>query len=47
MASPSGGHRPRKDRYVYRIDTGVVEHLERLNEAFVRAWWHWWFFAQT
>ena len=25
----------------------VVEHLERLNEAFVRAWWHWWFFGQT
>src|ERR1700729_2153898 len=24
----------------------IVEHLERLNEAFVRAWWHWWFFAQ-
>jgi haloacetate dehalogenase len=25
----------------------VVEHLERLNEAFVRAWWHWWFMGQT
>ena len=25
----------------------VVEHLERLNEQFVRAWWHWWFFGQT
>jgi|SRR5690242_20050020 haloacetate dehalogenase len=25
----------------------VVEHLERLNEAFVRSWWHWWFFGQT
>lgn len=25
----------------------VVEHLERLNEAFVRSWWHWWFLAQT
>jgi haloacetate dehalogenase len=25
----------------------VIEHLERLNEAFVRAWWHWWFFGQT
>ncbi len=25
----------------------VVEHLERLNEAFVRTWWHWWFFGQT
>lgn len=25
----------------------VVEHLERLNEAFVRSWWHWWFLGQT
>ncbi len=25
----------------------VIEHLERLDEAFVRAWWHWWFLAQT
>jgi haloacetate dehalogenase len=25
----------------------VVEHLERLNEDFVRAWWHWWFLGQT
>ncbi len=25
----------------------VIEHLERLNEAFVRSWWHWWFFGQT
>ena len=25
----------------------VVEHLERLNENFVRAWWHWWFLGQT
>lgn len=25
----------------------VIEHLERLNEAFVRTWWHWWFLAQT
>ena len=25
----------------------VVEHLERLNEAFVRDWWHWWFLGQT
>ena len=24
----------------------VVEHLERLNEAFVRTWWHWWFLAR-
>ena len=25
----------------------VVEHLERLNEPFVRTWWHWWFLGQT
>jgi haloacetate dehalogenase len=25
----------------------VIEHLERLNEAFVRTWWHWWFFGQA
>ena len=25
----------------------VVEHLERLNEPFVRNWWHWWFYGQT
>jgi haloacetate dehalogenase len=24
----------------------IVEHLERLNEAFVRTWWHWWFYGQ-
>jgi haloacetate dehalogenase len=25
----------------------VTEHLERLNERFVRTWWHWWFLGQT
>ena len=25
----------------------VVDHLERLNEVFVRTWWHWWFYGQT
>jgi haloacetate dehalogenase len=25
----------------------VVEHMERLNEAFVRNWWHWWFLTQA
>jgi hypothetical protein len=24
----------------------VIEHLERLNEALVRTWWHWWFLGQ-
>lgn len=25
----------------------VTEHLERLNESFLRTWWHWWFLGQT
>lgn len=25
----------------------VVEHLERTDARFARAWWHWWFLAQT
>ncbi len=25
----------------------VIEHLEQLNETFVRSWWHWWFLGQT
>jgi haloacetate dehalogenase len=25
----------------------VVEHLERTDAAFARAWWHWWFLGQT
>lgn len=25
----------------------VVEHLERTDATFARAWWHWWFLAQT
>jgi pimeloyl-ACP methyl ester carboxylesterase len=24
----------------------VIGHLERLNEAFARTWWHWWFLGQ-
>jgi haloacetate dehalogenase len=24
-----------------------VSEAERLNEAFVRTWWHWWFLGQT
>jgi haloacetate dehalogenase len=35
------------DRLVVMDGLPVVEHLERLNEAFVRTWWHWWFLAQT
>ena len=25
----------------------VIEDLERLNEAFARTWWHWWFLGRT
>ncbi|WP_092545307.1 alpha/beta fold hydrolase [Actinoplanes derwentensis] len=25
----------------------VVEHLERTDVTFARAWWHWWFLGQT
>jgi haloacetate dehalogenase len=35
------------DRLVVMDGLPVVEHLERLNEDFVRTWWHWWFLAQT
>ena len=24
----------------------LVEHLERTDATFARAWWHWWFFGQ-
>ena len=35
------------ERLVVMDGLPVIEHLERLNEAFVRTWWHWWFLAQT
>jgi haloacetate dehalogenase len=35
------------ERLVVMDALPVVEHMERLNEAFVRAWWHWWFLSQT
>ena len=25
----------------------VIEHLERTDARFARAWWHWWFPGQT
>jgi haloacetate dehalogenase len=25
----------------------IVEHLERVDATFARAWWHWWFLGQT
>jgi haloacetate dehalogenase len=35
------------ERLVVMDSLPVTEHLERLNEAFVRTWWHWWFLGQT
>jgi haloacetate dehalogenase len=35
------------ERLVVMDGLPVIEHLERLNEAFVRTWWHWWFLGQT
>jgi len=35
------------ERLVIMDGLPVVEHLERLSEAFVRTWWHWWFLGQT
>jgi haloacetate dehalogenase len=25
----------------------IIEHLERTDARFARAWWHWWFLGQT
>jgi haloacetate dehalogenase len=35
------------ERLVIMDGLPVIEHLERLNETFVRDWWHWWFMGQT
>jgi haloacetate dehalogenase len=35
------------ERLVVMDGLPVIEHLERLNGAFVRTWWHWWFLGQT
>ncbi len=35
------------ERLVVMDGLPVIEHLERLNEGFVRTWWHWWFLGQT
>lgn len=40
-------HREVISRVVIMDGLPVVEHLERLNERFVRDWWHWWFMGQT
>jgi haloacetate dehalogenase len=40
-------HQDAVERLVIMDALPVVEHLERLNEDFVRNWWHWWFMGQT
>ena len=40
-------HPERVKRLVTMDGLPVVEHMERLNERFVRDWWHWWFMGQT
>jgi haloacetate dehalogenase len=35
------------ERLVIMDGLPVIEHLERLNEVFVRTWWHWLFLGQT
>ncbi len=35
------------ERLVVMDGLPVIEHLERLNEAFARTRWHWWFLGQT
>ena len=40
-------HPTRVTRLVIMDGLPVVEHMERLNEEFVRGWWHWWFMGQT
>ena len=40
-------HPERVTRLVIMDGLPVTEHMERLNEAFVRDWWHWWFLTQT
>ena len=40
-------HPSRVTRLVVMDGLPVTEHLERLNEQFVRTWWHWWFLGQT
>jgi haloacetate dehalogenase len=39
-------HQRAVTRLVVMDGLPIVEHLERLNEAFVRTWWHWWFYGQ-
>lgn len=40
-------HPERVSRLVVMDGLPVIEHLERTDATFARAWWHWWFLAQT
>jgi haloacetate dehalogenase len=39
-------HPERVTRLVVMDGLPVVEHLERTDVSFARAWWHWWFLGQ-
>jgi haloacetate dehalogenase len=40
-------HPERVSHLVVMDGLPVVEHLERTDATFARAWWHWWFLGQT
>ncbi|GIJ73273.1 alpha/beta fold hydrolase [Virgisporangium ochraceum] len=40
-------HADRVTHLVVMDGLPVVEHLERTDAVFARAWWHWWFLGQT
>ena len=40
-------HPDRVTRLVVMDGLPVIEHLERTDARFARAWWHWWFLGQT
>ncbi|MCA1982126.1 alpha/beta fold hydrolase [Nocardioides nematodiphilus] len=35
------------ERLVVMDSLPLIEHVERTNARFARAWWHWWFLGQT
>lgn len=40
-------HADRVTHLVVMDGLPVVEHLERTDAVFAKAWWHWWFLGQT
>jgi haloacetate dehalogenase len=40
-------HPNRVERLVVMDALPLIEHVERTDAAFARAWWHWWFLGQT